>query len=94
MIKFLDTHDLYVQRVNQEGDNFHLAVAMFPIRVVNVAMSLRDLIESKRWAAPHPSHDEMVKYLSEKIQDEYRALFGVPMGGGCEQKEDAAGDGG
>jgi hypothetical protein len=72
----------YRRHVLATGDNFDYAVAMFPVRVVQMANDLRELLETKRmWSdKDHPARAEAIRYLSEKIQQEYLEMFGVPMG--------------
>jgi len=74
---------LYRRQVLATGDNFDYAVAMFPVRVIQMAHDLCELLETKRlWSdKDHPSRADAIRYLSDRIQREYLELFGVPMGG-------------
>ncbi len=56
------------------------AVCMFPLRVMSMADTMRQLLEASKYREKSDQLEAGLDYLEQHIRAEYRKTFGVEMG--------------
>lgn len=62
------------------SDAMDNAIADFPMRVADMASHMKRLLNLRRWRVRDNNTDAAIAVLRERIQREYRDIFGTELG--------------